>query len=310
MPKLFVICGHGEGDPGACGNDFQEAERVRALASRIAHFGGSNVVIGDTSKNWYSRSMVNASYIPKDMAVCELHMDCSTSTSAKGAHVIIKGGCEPDSYDYALANFLSILFSGRSESIVGKNNLKNVNSAYRAGLNYRLIEIGFISNADDVKKFNSNLDDIAKGILACFGIGASKQTPSMKILDGKTTVSDSNTQMIFEKVDGKEDVYRIKCAENGYYMTASSSKLNAKVDFRNFACGLYQEWQIIKKSWKLADYTMFAPVVAPDLLLSVAESDGSLKLYTDLKSGKQKFYIKDGATALIVSDVGLKKVCC
>ena len=48
MAKLFIIAGHGSGDSGAVGNGYTEAERVRALASRIAVLGGSNVTIGDT----------------------------------------------------------------------------------------------------------------------------------------------------------------------------------------------------------------------------------------------------------------------
>ena len=52
MAHIFVIAGHGAGDPGACGNGYQEAERVRALASRIAAFGGDNVTVGDTNRNF------------------------------------------------------------------------------------------------------------------------------------------------------------------------------------------------------------------------------------------------------------------
>lgn len=39
MTKLFIIAGHGAGDSGAVGNGYTEAERVRALASRIAVLG-------------------------------------------------------------------------------------------------------------------------------------------------------------------------------------------------------------------------------------------------------------------------------
>ena len=49
MAKLFVIAGHGAGDPGACGNGYQEAERVRALAKRIKEFGGNSVMLGDAN---------------------------------------------------------------------------------------------------------------------------------------------------------------------------------------------------------------------------------------------------------------------
>lgn len=169
MANLFIICGHGAGDPGACGNGYQEAERVRALADRIKHFGGSSVTIGNTSKNWYKSNLVNNTNIPKGSLVLELHMD-SASASAKGAHVIIKKGFDADKYDKALAKFLSGMFPGRFNEIVGRSDLANPNRAAKAGINYRLAECGFISNAGDVKIFNSKMDEIAKGILKAFDI--------------------------------------------------------------------------------------------------------------------------------------------
>lgn len=71
MAKLFIICGHGAGDPGACGNGYQEAERVRALAERIKAFGGASVTVGDTSKNWYKSNMVNKKNIPAGSLVLD-----------------------------------------------------------------------------------------------------------------------------------------------------------------------------------------------------------------------------------------------
>ena len=46
MAKLFVICGHGAGDPGCCAGGYTEAERVRALGQRIKELGGSEVELG------------------------------------------------------------------------------------------------------------------------------------------------------------------------------------------------------------------------------------------------------------------------
>ena len=34
MAKLFIICGHGAGDPGCCAGGCTEAERVRALGQQ------------------------------------------------------------------------------------------------------------------------------------------------------------------------------------------------------------------------------------------------------------------------------------
>lgn len=172
---LVIICGHGAGDPGAIGNGYQEAERVRALAQRIAYFGGNEVIVGDTSKNWYKDKLVNNTNIPKGAKVLELHMDSKPEEGPHGAHVIIDADFEPDKWDIALAEFISGILPGRSEIIVKRNNLANPNRAQAAGINYRLLECGFISNPGDVEIFNSRMDEIAKGILGCFEIAVKEE---------------------------------------------------------------------------------------------------------------------------------------
>lgn len=176
--KLFIIAEHGAGDPGAVGSGFTEAERVRALASRIAAYGGENVVVGDTSRNWYKDNGISKLTIPKDYQILELHMD-SANSSARGGHVIIKSGFSADKYDEALAEMIGGMLPGRSKTIVGRSDLANVNRAAQKGYGYRLMECGFISNAEDVRIFNDKIDDIAKGILGAFGIGkATEATPN------------------------------------------------------------------------------------------------------------------------------------
>ena len=165
---LFIITGHGAGDPGATGNGYTEAERVRALASRISALGGSNVTIADTSRNWYADNGISKLSIPKDYQIIELHMD-SASASARGGHVIINGSYKADQYDNALAKMISGIFPGRSQIVVGRTDLANPKRAAAKGYSYRLMECAFITNEEDVKTFNSRMDDIAKGILQAFG---------------------------------------------------------------------------------------------------------------------------------------------
>lgn len=169
MSKLFVICGHGAGDSGACGNGYEEAERVRVLGKRIKALGGDNVTLGDINRDWYGDNGISKLSISKDYQIIELHMDDAAPT-ARGAHVIIYAGTTQDNYDVALAKYLSGLLPGRADSIVKRNDLANPARAYAMGYGYRLVEIGFISNADDVSIFNNNIDNIAKGILSCFDI--------------------------------------------------------------------------------------------------------------------------------------------
>lgn len=169
MTKLFIICGHGAGDPGAAGNGYTEAERVRALASKIKNLGGDSVTVGDTNKNWYKSNLVNHKNIPKGSKVLELHMDSSVA-SARGGHVIINADLTADVYDRELASFIGMFMPGRSNTLVKRNDLANPNRAQAAGINYRLLECGFISNEEDVRIFTDKMEELAAGILKCFHI--------------------------------------------------------------------------------------------------------------------------------------------
>lgn len=180
MAHVFLICGHGAGDSGAVGNGYQEQERVRTLGVRIKALGGDYVTLADTSKNWYKTAGINTLTIPKDWQILELHMD-SGASSARGGHVIIKRGYTADKYDNALAKMLKEILPGRSNMIVGRSDLANVNRAAAKGYGYRLVEFGFISNKNDVKIFNSRMDDIAEGVLEAFNI----PTKRIKQIPGK-----------------------------------------------------------------------------------------------------------------------------
>lgn len=207
---LFIINGHGAGDPGACGNGYQEAERVRALSERIKVFGGNEVTIGDPSKNWYKSGLVNNNNIPKGAKVLELHMD-SSSAPARGGHVVIDADFEPDAYDKALAKLISTILPGRSNTIVKRNDLANPNRAQSAGINYRLMECGFISNAEDVKIFNDKMDEIAKGILDCFNISYDKNETVVKPVAPTPSVKPQSTPAPTPVVSNKVDVtYAVK----------------------------------------------------------------------------------------------------
>ena len=189
---LYVICGHGAGDPGACGNGYSEAERVRALGARIAELGGPSVTLLDTSRNWYADKGIRSLSIPSGDALVELHMD-SAGPGARGAHVIIAGGVGgPDRYDRALADGLCSIFPGRANRIVERTDLANPNRAARA-INYRLAENGFITNANDVETFNSRLDEIADAYLEAFGIASGSAAPAAPAAsDGNETEEEED----------------------------------------------------------------------------------------------------------------------
>ena len=168
---LYVIAGHGAGDPGACANNATEAERVRALAHRIKELGGGRVTLHDPADNAYASGALNRINVPEGTGVIELHMD-SAGAGARGAHVIIKQGFTPDAVDNALAEKLCAILPGRSQKIVGRSDLANPNRAAARGINYRLVEVGFITSSTDLGIFNGRMDEIARAVLDAFGVQA------------------------------------------------------------------------------------------------------------------------------------------
>lgn len=230
MLNLFVIAGHGDGDNGACGNGYQEAERVRALAQRIKDFGGDAVILCDFNINAYKSNIIGKGLIPKDCMVLELHIDSHPRAEAKGGHVIINANFKADKYDEALAKMISEMFPGRNETIVGRTDLANVNRAAQMGYNYRLLECCFISNAEDIAKFNANIDELAKNILACYEISA-KETPKPVETTAqitKKTVAEVAQEVLNGKWGNGEERKK-KLAQAGYDYNAVQAEVNKRV---------------------------------------------------------------------------------
>lgn len=194
--RLWVCCGHGAGDSGAVGHGYTEAERVRALGTRIKELGGDGVVLMDQRRNWYADHGFDTVQIPKGDAVVELHMD-SGAAGARGGHVIYKAGFAPDAYDRALADAISGIFPGRAQTLVGRTDLRNCNVCASRGINYRLVEHGFISDAGDVATFNSKIDEIARMYLTIFGI--SHEVPEVPKED--TDMTDEQAEMLRKVYD-------------------------------------------------------------------------------------------------------------
>lgn len=174
MAKLYVIAGHGAGDPGAIRAGQTEAERVRALAKVLKERGGSQVEVLDTSRDWYRDGGINTLSLPAGAMLIELHRDSFDDPNVQGAHIEIQAGLDPDGFDIALAANLTAIFPGRSETIKRRTDLANANRAAARGINYRLAEVGFISNVKDRAIFDSRLNEIADAILNAAGIKETK----------------------------------------------------------------------------------------------------------------------------------------
>lgn len=222
--KLYVICGHGNGDSGSVGGGKTEADLVRKLAKMMAA-ANPDVVVLDTSRNWYADQGVNAALKKKvgSNPVIELHMDCAAA-SARGGHVEIDSDLKADAYDKALGNYIAKQFPGRADKIRKVPKLGNLNRAQAAGINYRLLEVCFISNKADRKKLCDNMASIAKGIAGCFDLGAAKPAvkPAAKPKAVKYKIAAKSGVNIRKKADVKSA--KVGAYAKGDVVTVSETK--------------------------------------------------------------------------------------
>lgn len=179
MAKHLIVYGHGGVDPGAIGNGTNERDFNRKIlhpyikkwADKSKHtfvfydISGSKNLFADTANGWGLYSMTSKTYT----SVTEIHEDAATS-SATGGHTIVNSSFLADKFDLSLASIIKKVVGWwgsvkNSKGISYRNNLLNCNVAANRGINYRLMELGFITNSSDMSKIRKNIDEYAKGIV-------------------------------------------------------------------------------------------------------------------------------------------------
>lgn len=173
---LFVM-GHGVWDPGAVGSgtnerDFTRNELLPYLRKYAAKLKTSKINFYDTSKDMYQDTQImGGAYLvsSKILSVTEIHLDAGGALST-GGHVIVHKDLVPSSSSIAMAETIrqhvgwhSAYASNRGLSL--RSDLLNLRVFKNRGIDYRLTELGFISNPNDVAKIRRNIDTIAKQLI-------------------------------------------------------------------------------------------------------------------------------------------------
>lgn len=177
--KILIAAGHGYNDPGAVGNGTNERDFIRKYITpnvqkylkQAGHsvdlYGGSkqdqnlytDTAYGERIGNHKDYGMYWVHRQKYDIVV-ELHLDAA-SASASGGHVIISNQWPADKVDKDINNCLKATV-GTIRGIDPRNDLLNANVAGRLNINYRLVEMGFITNEKDMNYLKKNYDKFSK----------------------------------------------------------------------------------------------------------------------------------------------------
>lgn len=168
----ILVMGHGAGDTGAHGNGAYEATFMRkklmpklqkyakqVTNSKVTFYNPKHDIVKDTLV--YHKGSYKIS--KKNTTVIMFHLDAG---GGQGGHVIIHKKT-PTKRDRRLASVIK-KYVGLNRAYMGysyRTNLKNCNVLRHRGIDYSLIETGFIDNKHDFHNINKNLDKIAKGYI-------------------------------------------------------------------------------------------------------------------------------------------------
>ncbi|WP_203640585.1 N-acetylmuramoyl-L-alanine amidase [Levilactobacillus andaensis] len=164
----LIVMGHGAGDPGARGNGTTEATFLRKnmlpqLRKYAKEVQNSTITFYNPKQNLVSDTLFHhkGSYkLNKKTTVIMFHLD---APAGHGGHVIIHKK-HPTARDKRLAKVIK-KYVGLNRAYNGfsyRTNLRNCNVLRKRGIDYSLVESGFITNKTDVHHLKKNMAKIAK----------------------------------------------------------------------------------------------------------------------------------------------------
>ena len=174
--KILLIAGHGQGDSGATGNGFKEADLTREAVTNINKYleNYADVEIFDLKKDMfqYLKNGNTFNFGNYDY-VLEVHFNAFNG-SAYGTEVLVHQNELSTAVEEKIAaNIASLGFLQRG--VKKRSNLLVMNTVKKIyGVSHALVEICFSDNPEDINRYTANKDGVAKaiatGIISGFGL--------------------------------------------------------------------------------------------------------------------------------------------
>lgn len=192
MKKILLIAGHGEGDPGATGNGYKEADLTREVVQLVKPEleKYATVDIADMSKNWYKhRHELDVSGYDY---VLEHHFNAFETETAPdgetdGTEIYVTNAEKGTTVEEKIVKKISAL--GLKNRGVKKYDWSLIKRIKNQGVSSALLEVCFIDDIDDMKIYNERKKEIAaaiaEGIAEGFGLKKKEVTVNEEAKDEK-----------------------------------------------------------------------------------------------------------------------------
>lgn len=211
--KILLIAGHGQGDPGAVGNGYKEAdltrEVVKLLKPQLDDY--ADVAIADISKNWLNNKMDFSPYY----YVLEIHFNAGANdkkgnNGTTGTEIYVTTSEKSHGVETEIVKGISSIgFKNRG---VKRKNWAVISRAKNQGVSSALLEVCFIDDADDMWLFQKRkaevIKAIANGIIKGFGL-EEETTDGVSIIKNKIGLADETVEYLKAYKFGDELIRKI-----------------------------------------------------------------------------------------------------
>ena len=186
--KILLIAGHGDGDCGAIGCGYQEANLTREVVSLLKAELDSyaEISIADTNKNWFDYLKTRwFDFKPYDY-VLEVHFNaCVNDTTGNGrttgTEIYVTTSEKSHSVEEKIVKGISDI--GLTNRGVKRKNWSVIQKIKTQGVSSALLEVCFIDDLDDMKLYQNKKSEIIKAIANGIIEGFSLEKKSYSLAD-------------------------------------------------------------------------------------------------------------------------------
>lgn len=207
---IFLLRGHGNGDPGACANGYTEENLAQAIVDRTVELlkgKGVKVFTNSKSQNNYNNNCLTGHTFKYKFGY-SIHLN-SASPSATGTEIFVPINEQYISTETKMckeiANILGVAIRGvksrdynseathlrlEKDGSKGTDYYKEIRQSWQNGLSLSIIELCFISNLNDVKQLLNNKEKVCRSIANNILVYLEKSTYPMEVQDNKVDKAD------------------------------------------------------------------------------------------------------------------------